>query len=108
MKVVIGLGSYIFLPELVYTSLTYILHQHDISAFLEYEFKFLVWNVTDSSSCARRGLVVGWDYKCCETEEWMQQARVTDLAPQPYYHVCGNKHYLTYGNSTDVPRLSCL
>ncbi|GAX76663.1 hypothetical protein CEUSTIGMA_g4109.t1 [Chlamydomonas eustigma] len=34
-----------------------------------------------------RGLIVGWDMKCCESEEWMQHARVTDMKPQPYYHV---------------------
>lgn len=39
-----------------------------------------------------RGVVVGWDMRCCESEEWIAAARVGECGRgigQPFYHVSG-------------------
>lgn len=34
-----------------------------------------------------RGLVIGWDLCCCETEEWIEASGAQDLRDSPFYHV---------------------
>lgn len=42
-----------------------------------------------------RGIVVGWDLECCESEEWMATNKVDGLerkSKQPFYHVSAMAH----------------
>eukprot|EP01026_Neomeris_dumetosa_P029319 TRINITY_DN2376_c0_g1_i5.p1 TRINITY_DN2376_c0_g1~~TRINITY_DN2376_c0_g1_i5.p1 ORF type:complete len:256 (-),score=46.72 TRINITY_DN2376_c0_g1_i5:145-912(-) len=50
----------------------------------------VLWKRQNQGASDMRGLVVGWDTQCCESEEWSQQNGVKNLKAgscQPFYHL---------------------